>query len=534
MLNILLVDDEEEIREGMARRIPWQQLGFFKPITAENGIEALELAEKLRPDIIITDIQMTFMDGLEFIEQATKLLPASKFLVFSGYDHFEYAQKAVSLKVDKYLLKPFSADDLAKVLCEIKEKMEEEKAERLNTQRLQKRFEENISIFRDNFFISCLNGLNETERVLQQQRDFNLPEKISCRLVLFEFRGNYELTEASDRPFLSLAVKDIAIEQIRVFEEPLVFSYGENLVWLPISVTDEQITQITNEICATITSLGSLILAGISKRHLALIELKNAYIEAQSALDFSSHLDQRTTFAMIADDIPHHGSSISLNASDVEVRRLVNVLKYGDVEKISMCAKELFQQAQKQNLNRFEYTAFLSEWVGVLSRNCLLNETSEGETMIFRLSREMESKVGLPFEEGCRWFIDCCCQVSKILQKDIHQSSKGQIMQGLHYIAENFNDPDLTADSLSHYLHLNPAYFSVLFKKHTGKTFVSYLTEKRVKEAKELLENSDDKTYIIAEKVGYTESNYFSYVFKKATGHSPTRYRKLYTSEESL
>ena len=107
-------------------------------------------------------------------------------------------------------------------------------------------------------------------------------------------------------------------------------------------------------------------------------------------------------------------------------------------------------------------------------------------------------------------------------------------MQSLHYISENFKEPGLTAESLSQYLHLNPAYFSVWFKKHTGETFVNYLTKKRVEEAKILLENTEDKTYIIAEQVGYTEANYFSYVFKKATGLSPTKYRKTFASKELL
>ena len=534
MLTILLVDDEEEIREGMARSIPWEELGFSKPVTAENGIDALELADVLRPDIIISDIQMPFMDGLEFIESASKILPTTKFLVFSGYDYFEYAQRAISLKVHSYLLKPFSREELIVVLEKVKQAIEEEKAERLNIERLRQQFNGSISVFRENFLVSCLNGLLDNESIAQKQKEFGFLEQVNFRLILFEIHESPLTIELTNRSLLLIAEKDIAFEKIEGIEEPILFFYGDYLVWLSMKATDNQILQLTNDICATMASLNSLTLAGISQRHVTFSELKNMCLEAQSALDFSSHLDQQLSFAMLAEDIPHQNMLTFLNVSKVESRKLENLLKYGDKEKLNHFAIQLFEHAQERKLNRFEYTAFLSEWVGVLSRACFSNETEAAHQLLFRLTEEMASKVGLSFDEGYRWFKDCCYQVSSILQQEIQQSSKGMVMQSLHYISENFKEPGLTAESLSQYLHLNPAYFSVWFKKHTGETFVNYLTKKRVEEAKILLENTEDKTYIIAEQVGYTEANYFSYVFKKATGLSPTKYRKTFASKELL
>lgn len=529
MLKVLLVDDEEEIREGMARGIDWHSLGFEAPMTAENGVEALEIAEKQRPDVIITDIQMPLMDGLDFIEKASKMLLVTKFIVFSGYDLFEYAQKAVSLKVDKYLLKPFSAADLGAVLTQLAEKIQQEKDELLNMQRLQERFAASIDVFRENFLISCLNGLIDQASIKRQQKDFGFSEALSYRLVLFELHPQQSEKE-QNRSLLSLAIKDIAQESIQDQEAPILFFYGEYLLWLAVKTPDESLQRITNEICAKMTSTGTLSLAGISQRAQELSQLNRAYHEAQLALDFSSHLDQHTEFSLMADDI-QNGNPTPVLVSEVEARRLVNALKYGDETAIKELATEIFQVPVEGGFNRIEYRSFLVEWVGVLSRNCTPNGEAEQPELIGKISQELESKVSLPFEEGCRWFAAWCVQVSQLLQQDMQQSSKGQIMQGLDYLKEHYADPELTAESLSNHLHLSPAYFSVLFKKYTGQTFVAYLTELRVAAAKELLEHTEEKTYLIAEQVGYPEANYFSYVFKKATGASPTRYRKQKSTE---
>ncbi|MCC9274033.1 MAG: response regulator, partial [Enterococcus aquimarinus] len=172
---VLLVDDEAEIREGMAQRIPWETLGFKIIGTAENGLEALDIIEKDYPEIIITDIQMPFMDGLALIERARSLLPLSKFIVFSGCDVFEYAQKAVSLHVAEYLLKPFSAQDLITVLVSLKQKMDQEKQERRDIAKLQRDFEDNLPLLRQSFLLSCLSGLLTPERMDQQRESFSLP-----------------------------------------------------------------------------------------------------------------------------------------------------------------------------------------------------------------------------------------------------------------------------------------------------------------------------------------------------------------------
>ena len=120
---ILIADDEAEIRDGMIQKLDWNVLGFEVAASAENGVEALELLEQAKPDVIMTDIKMPFMDGLEFIEKAVEILPTVKIIVFSGFDDFEYAQKAIRLNVEEYLLKPISSAQMTESLINLKKKI---------------------------------------------------------------------------------------------------------------------------------------------------------------------------------------------------------------------------------------------------------------------------------------------------------------------------------------------------------------------------------------------------------------------------
>ena len=139
---VLLVDDEEEIREGIRRRIDWAGLGFQLAGTAGNGVDALELAEQLRPDVVLTDIKMPYMDGLELCRRLKPLLPAAKLVVFSGFDEFEYARQAIGMNVSEYILKPINAPELSGVLGRLREQLDGERMERRDIEALRRRYEE--------------------------------------------------------------------------------------------------------------------------------------------------------------------------------------------------------------------------------------------------------------------------------------------------------------------------------------------------------------------------------------------------------
>ena len=174
LYKVLLVDDEEDIRVGISRKMDWSGLGFELVGEAENGRDALELAESVQPDVVLTDIKMPFMDGLELCSILTKRLPGSKFVVFSGFDDFEYAKQAVRMNVSEYILKPINAAELSAVLQKLKEQLDAERTERQNQETLRQRYEESLPVLRSLFLSRLLEGRVDRTEELAARYDVDL------------------------------------------------------------------------------------------------------------------------------------------------------------------------------------------------------------------------------------------------------------------------------------------------------------------------------------------------------------------------
>ena len=172
LYKVLLVDDEEDIRVGISRKMDWSGLGFELVGEAENGRDALELAESVQPDVVLTDIKMPFMDGLELCSILTKRLPGSKFVVFSGFDDFEYAKQAVRMNVSEYILKPINAAELSAVLQKLKEQLDTERTERQNQETLRERYEESLPVLRSLFLSRLLEGRVDLDEYFRVQAGY--------------------------------------------------------------------------------------------------------------------------------------------------------------------------------------------------------------------------------------------------------------------------------------------------------------------------------------------------------------------------
>ena len=189
---VLLVDDEEELREGIRQKIDWAGLGFALSGTAENGVEALELSEQLHPDVVLTDIKMPYMDGLELCRRLRPLLPAAKMVVFSGFDKFEYARQAVGLNVSEYILKPINAPELSAVLTRLREQLDQERTAQQDIEALRRRYEESLPLLRELFYTRLLDGKIPPEQVRERAVRYDIALSPGCwtvALVLSDAAG---------------------------------------------------------------------------------------------------------------------------------------------------------------------------------------------------------------------------------------------------------------------------------------------------------------------------------------------------------
>ncbi|NLB90501.1 MAG: response regulator, partial [Clostridiales bacterium] len=171
---VLLVDDEVEVRDAIARKLDWNALGFQVVGQAANGEEGLELSEQLKPDVIMTDIKMPFMDGLTFSRRAKEMLPYVKVAILSGFDEFDYAKEAIRLEVEEYILKPIDAEELARVFLRLKALLDEEIAQRNDIQRLQHFYEESLPLMRQQLLSGLLSGRLTPEFIRQKTREYQM------------------------------------------------------------------------------------------------------------------------------------------------------------------------------------------------------------------------------------------------------------------------------------------------------------------------------------------------------------------------
>lgn len=520
---VLLVDDEAHIRQGISQKMDWTSLGFSLIGEAENGQEALELAEQLRPDVILTDIQMPFMDGLELCQRLAPRLPASKFVVFSGFDDFEYAKQAIRMNVSEYILKPINALELMTVLQNLKEQLDTERAERKNLENIRHLYEESLPVLRELFFTRLLDGRTCADRIHEEASRYQIdvsPQFWQVALIRLEHVHQ-------QRELITLSVQQLMEEHLQVTNcQVRTFLYGEGVACLagfqgipqPYALIDA-----INRVCKLSKSYLSVELTvGVGAPCNALSELVQSTAGAHSALEYRVLLGTGRAI-YIGDLEPKIHTHLSFEEQDE--RALTNAVKLGSEEEIREVVAQLVTKVQQAGSALSQSHLFFLELV-----NCLLKLVRSAEL-------ELEEVFGVEFTGAMQitdfpspqalgdWCLQCCLQMRELIGRQRTDSAGRTIGKAKDFIGQHFSESDLSVEMLCDYLHLSPAYFSTLFKRETGMSFTAYVTVIRMEEAARLLRTTEDKTYLIAEQTGYVDPNYFSYVFKRHFGLSPTKYR---------
>ena len=531
LYRVILVDDEEEIREGIIQKIDWEAIGYTVVGDAENGVDALEMAGHLHPDVVMTDIKMPFMDGLELCNRLSESLPSTKLIIFSGFDDFEYAQKAIKLNVAEYILKPVNSAELTETLKKLKVQMDEENHERRNVERLRKHYQESLPVMREQFLVGVIEGRIPQSRLEAQAPlfDIDLSGGPWAVALVHAVAGPGEGSAASlngEEELIPFSLKYTVEEILGKYCKFVDFLYSDCVtVIVPLAEGEEILPLIKgmNEICKTAErALGVKISAGISTVCSNLVDIRHSYREAQNALDYSAV--QGSSKAIYIADVEHE-PAVKVHFDEHDEREITNAIKLGSEEEVLGIVNHMFSCFESRMLPLNQYQLYLMEMMTSLikvMRSYDLN-TDEVFGEYFNYANTIAS-LHSPAEMK-QWCLDICLKISDMIKRERIDSTKLLAQNAKQYIEENYADSDLSVERLCSYLHVSPAYFSTVFKRETGMSFVAYLTEVRLQHALNLLNTTTDKTYMIATAVGYTEPNYFSYVFKKKFGVSPSKYR---------
>ncbi len=531
MRNVIIADDEMKVCQLIAKLADWDALGLNVAGIANDGLAALEMVEKHQPDILITDIRMPGVDGIELIRRAKELKPDLQCIIISGYRHFDYAHNAIRYGVEDYLLKPVNQQEFMSTLHKLVEKKDQETNQKLETEQLK------------------LKALHLGERlkedfVLRLFREDIFPEKEAEQLSLPVSYGygcaivKPDLVDVPPEDRLhSLAVEKTlnALHQHLDPVFPVLLSCaapeGVLCVFHTGTIPWEDVLSAFRALMEDILLLRALfpsltVTVGLSQSNHALSSLPAAMREALKAVTerLRRGTGQMIVFAPQA-SMPY-GKEVFLNA---EVRKnLLNALEILDEESYRAHLKKMLDTLQKADrLPMTDIHNVMKELIYLHFLGLTGRVKTEEATETFLNRFETSWNAAASFVKAADSLQNMLCGHVADIAREKSETEMRPIRMAKKYMQENHHRP-LTLEDVAAVAGFNPTYFSTVFKKVTGENFLEYLSELRMKEAKELLCDGHLHIEDIAEKVGYADTKYFVKLFKKSTGLTPQEYRKLY------
>ena len=526
MYSVLLVDDEEEVLEVIKKKLDWEAMGFEVVGSAANGVEALEFVEDHQPDVVLSDIRMPYMDGLEFAGQVLKLYPDINIIIFSGFDDFEFAKSAISLGVKDYLLKPIDTTELHDIFSKTKMRLDEERQRQNNMERLQQYYADSLPILRESFLIGLIEGNVDKNRLIEAVKNYGLKLQGPHYAVSVVHISDTDKMSDIDRRLMTISLQKTIEERLTHEGRDIIFSYRDDIVSIVQLFDPSDITEYTNECDRFASSIlhtrDMVITFGIGRTVDSLADISSSYSGAVEALSLRV-IYGRGTAINLADIEPH-----SNNAGEWETEAFEHILRQiklgsedGVRDAVEKYVQALIDARPDPSRFRLHMMEILTGFYKFLNNNEItpeevgISEKEYGRLLMIDSAGELLTG-----------FTDIAIKVRNILKEQRNSATRSFVKNAKDYVRDHYSDCDLTINDVCGQLGVSAAYFSTVFKKETGQTFINYLTDYRMQEAVRMLIEQDEKTYVIAEKVGYADANYFSYVFKKQFGMSPTKYRK--------
>lgn len=527
MIKILLADDEHIIKRGIREHIDWKALGAVVCAEASDGNEALQMVKEHHPHIIISDIKMPYVNGLEMMKEVKKICPDCSIIFISGHDEFSYVQKALTLGALDYILKPidplYLQERLKEIIESIHTRKEEQTALLFSKRAKMRQFLQSIIMGNESPLQIRKNQLSMSEEV--RQKWFYI---VSLQMDLY-----YHIAEKHIEQNIDVCRRNF-YHLIDVFDPSIVFRISESLSSYEICLIGgtlkelkEQLQQGLQGIQEKTKTLGFTVTIGVSNAVTSLKELHGALIDAQNTLELKFIKGGNAIYH--AKDYEVYRSTFGGEQYLPDTTLLMQALKEGNIEAL----KEQFETI-KENLLNCEEPKRSLHWLSSDVLHQIIHILSERELSIdevFDNPINQWAELGKiqTVQDFSERFIDQLKSVTMYIAKrrDYHAS---QILdQAIGYINKNFSVNSLSLEEVSLSAGMSPCYFSVIFKQQTGKTFNRYLTDVRINTAKDLILYTDEKSYEIGPKVGYDNASYFSTVFKKTTGMSPTEYKKRFS-----
>ena len=538
MYSVLLVDDEILIREAISQNTKWEELGYELVGTCKDGREAIELLKERPVDLVLTDIYMPYVDGIELARYVYENCRDTRVVIISGYDEFEYAKKALKYQVVEYILKPVTAMELSEILERVKETLDAASQRTKNMKRFRGEYMSNFPVLRGRFLHQLLQGdsVMSEEEIRKKMEDYDV-----------SFHGNYFMTamiQADDvsgffregqekKTDLALfAVYNIAEEIIRETSLGVAFQDVANCTVLIFS-GDHTLENKVLELCERIQEsirefLNITTTIGVGFTVSSIYQLPKSFQDAKDALEYRFQLGNARV--IYAKKLTPERVAGNVNVSYWS-ERIVTAIKGNRGKEIRQEVHGFIQAIRDAYVSRNRSIFYVQN--AVLS---ILNEMDDSGVSDATIAAEEKALLNAIYDkehlsEVEQDLVHFCVKVSDILIDQKEGYGRRQALMALDYIEKNYADSSVTLNSVCSYLAISTSYFSSIFKSCTGETFIEALTKKRMEKAKALLEHTSRRTNEIAREVGYADPHYFSAAFKKMTGCTPKEYAKKMRQE---
>ena len=538
MIKVFLCEDEFVVREGIKNNIDWASSGYEFVGEASDGELALPLIRKLEPDIVITDIKMPFMDGLELSRVIRRELPSTEIVILSGYEEFDYAKQAISIGVAQYLTKPISGDDLLRELDMLREKIIKNKEENALKEKFRKEMEENVRREKSALFNSLVSGTCSVTELLERSQKLGIDlSAVWYNIVLLFIKSDHHNIEEYSGSSVTIEEK---INEIISDMGCICFDRDlEGKAVLIMADSEQSLISHQNDLISRLEEVfapyGHIRYSGGLGRAVNRLSMLNeSYEDAGRALA-NRFFTTKSGFYEAARsdreeaDVKEVFDMGSIDAKRIDKSNVSRFLKLGNLDEIPFYVSEFIKSVGENAFESYIFRQYIAMDV-YFAVSGFVEELSSKKHFdgIAEVTKESLESV-----ESIKSYIAQIIEKAITYRDSIATNRYTEIVEdAVKYIEENYSDEELSLNQLASHVNVSPNHLSTIFSQQTGQTFIKYLTEYRMDKAKEMLKCTSMRSSEISEAVGYKDPHYFSYMFKKTVGVTPTNYRGGKDSEE--
>jgi len=526
MHRVVLVDDEVLIREAISENIGWEALNCELVGCFQNGREVIEYIREHPVDIVITDICMPHVDGLELSRIIHEDFKGVKILIFSGYDNFEYAKQAMKYDVEDYLLKPVTSYELTGILQKLGERIDQQKMQSQRYSQIVTSYQKNKLLLKSQALLKLVQSGRDDKRMREEIEQYHIwLDRNYYRVVVLCVHKNDAYV--GEKSLMNFVIFNVTEEIISKHEYGQVFQ-GEGGLALVLMAANVQaamevkLKSVLTEVCDSLRWAAQLSMSvGVGMVVEGIASLPRSYEDALTGLEYAY---TREAEIIIRQDIV--GSKIE-KQDYLQMREALSLaVKNNDGEAISRIFDELEQLMREAYLRKARVhiiiQGIMNDVKDMLDKACLKDSiTYQENSMVLEAAMEKDTLKGA-LGVLKRYLIEAGNAM------DEQRAGKGRrrAVLALDYMEKHYMDPKLGVAMLCEYLKMSASRFSAMFKENTGLTFMEALIQLRMGKAQELIEHTHMKNYEIAERVGFSDPHYFGISFKKATGMTPTEFAR--------